>query len=319
MKWPNSRRPLTIQQDKPNIVVICGPTGIGKTGVSIRLAEHFSTEIVGADSMQIYRYMDIGTAKPTPDEMAAVPHHMVNILDPDEPFDAAQYSQKARRVTSSLVNRHILPLVVGGTGLYIKTLIHGMFETAQADPAIKDRLRELAKKHGTDFLYRRLQESDPKTAERLHPNDAHRILRALEILELTGESIFNQHQAHGFRDNPFRVLKIGLDMPREKLYERIDRRVDAMIDAGLQSETEALLQRGYAPDLKSMQSIGYRHMVDYLLCRTTWDETVRTLKRDTRRYAKRQLTWFRGDHDVVWIDSRQVETIQRKIMEFLRA
>jgi tRNA dimethylallyltransferase len=313
----NSRGPLTNRRDKPDIVVICGPTGIGKTGVSISLAVQLSAEIVGADSMQIYRHMDIGTAKPTPDEMAAVPHHMVNIVEPDEPFDAAGYSKKTRQVILALADRGVLPLVVGGTGLYIKALVHGIFETAPVDPAIRDRLRKLAQTHGIGFLYRRLKECDAKTAERLHPNDTYRILRALEVQELTGEPVSSQHQAHGFRDNPFRVLKIGLDIPRETLYQQIDQRVDAMIDAGLLGEAEDLLKRGFAPDLKSMRSIGYRHMVDHLLGRMPWDETVRTLKRDTRRYAKRQLTWFRSDGEVVWIDPRRIEDILRKINDFL--
>jgi len=304
---------------KPNIVVICGPTGIGKTSVSLQLAEALNADIISADSMQVYRYMDIGTAKPTPDERARVPHHMVDVVDPDTPFDAARYVESARKVIRTLHDQGKLPLVVGGTGLYIKSLIHGVFRSRSQNQGIRERLRGLAATHGVGFLYRILSEKDPWTAERLHPNDTYRILRSLEVLELTGESISAHHQAHGFRDTPFRFLTIALDMDRQALYERINRRTDQMIEAGFLHEVECLLKMGYGPNLKSMKSIGYRHMVGYLQGFMPWDETIEKLKRDTRRYAKRQMTWFRSDPDTVRAESMDPSELLLWIENFLHS
>lgn len=301
---------------KPKVIVICGPTGLGKTAAGIELARVFQGEIVSADSMQIYRHMDIGTAKPTPDEQAIIPHHMVDIVDPDEPFDAARFSEMAREVIKRLHARHITPFVVGGTGLYIKALIYGLFSTKPANPDVRVRLKAEAELQGIGFLYKRLKSCDPETAEKLHPNDTYRIIRALEIYEKTGDSISKHHMEHRFSDNPFEVLKIGLEMNRELLYERINSRVDAMIDADVLDEVKGLLDMGYSGDLKSMQSIGYRHMVDYIMGRLSWEETVGTMKRDTRRYAKRQLTWFRADSEIVWAEPGQLNKIRQLIKEF---
>jgi len=303
--------------NKPKIIIICGPTGIGKTGVGINLAEKFGGEIIGADSMQIYRHMDIGTAKPTTEERRRVAHHMVDIVDPDEDFDAMQYSERARTTIAELNRQSRLSFVVGGTGLYIKAMLHGLFQSEPVDPKIRNRLKQELEQSGSHCLYERLEQIDPDTAGRLHPNDSYRIIRALETIESSAESISKHHQNHGFEEAPFNALKIGLRKDREKLYERIDQRVDMMIQAGLVEEVQKLLARGYSPELKSMQSIGYRHIVGFLGGSLAWDECLRTLKRDTRRFAKRQFTWFGADRAISWQTPTDVKDIISLVGKFI--
>lgn len=302
---------------KPKIIIICGPTGIGKTTVAIDLAQHLEGQIVGADSMQVYKYMDIGTAKPTAAEQARVVHHLVDFVEPDESFDAAQYAAKAREKIIELDQQRITSFVVGGTGLYIKALLYGLFDEKVSDPEIRDRLKAEADTHGIQCLYERLGRLDSETANRLHPNDTYRILRALEVIEATGQAISKHHKKHGFFDQPFESLKIGLEMDRTILYERINRRVDAMISDGFLDEVKGLMARGYSADLKPMQSIGYRHMVDYIEGRLSWEECVRTMKRDHRRYAKRQLTWFGADSEIIWKAPGQVKALKLLIENFM--
>ncbi len=302
---------------KPKIIIICGPTGIGKTTVAIGLAQHFGGQIIGADSMQVYKYMDIGTAKPTAEERERVAHHMVDFVEPDEPFDAARYAAGARAKILELEQQHIIPFVVGGTGLYIKALLYGLFEEKVSDPEIRAGLKAEADAHGIRSLYDRLGRLDPDTANRLHPNDSYRILRALEVIEATGQTISSHHKKHGFFDQPFEPLTIGLNLKRAILYERINRRVDDMISAGFLDEVKGLIARGYSASLKSMQSIGYRHMVDYIEGQSNWGECVRTLKRDHRRYAKRQLTWFGADPEIIWKEPGQVEALKLLVDNFL--
>jgi tRNA dimethylallyltransferase len=302
---------------QPKIVVVCGPTGVGKTGFAIDLARHFGARILGADSMQIYRRMDIGTAKPTPQERAAVTHHLVDFIEPDHPFDAAAYAQRAHRVVQELIAEGILPLVVGGTGLYIKALIYGLFNSRSADPALRRRLQERAQREGPAALHAFLAHRDPRAAERIHPNDTYRIVRALEVATLTGRSISTHHQHHGFARPRYNALKIGLSLPRERLYERIDHRVDMMLDQGLKEEVRRLLDAGFGAGLKSMQALGYRHMIAYLQGDCTWEETVRLLKRDHRRYAKRQLTWFGADAEVHWLEPDQQQAACQLVSAFL--
>ncbi|MGD9054889.1 MAG: tRNA (adenosine(37)-N6)-dimethylallyltransferase MiaA [Desulfobacterales bacterium] len=304
---------------KPKIVVVCGPTGIGKTAVAIELARHFKGQIIGADSMQIYKYMDIGTAKPTAEEQARVVHHMVDIVAPDESFDAAQYAKRARQIIARLCEQDVLPFVVGGTGLYIKALLHGLFNDDASDSKVRAKLKAEAKTHGIEYLHQRLRRLDPEAAQRLHPNDTYRILRALEVVEASGKSISHHHRQHGFTEQPFDALKIGLEMERELLYERINKRVDAMFAAGFFDEVKHLLARGYAADLKAMQSIGYRHLVDTIRGRISLAECMRTLKRDHRRYAKRQLTWFNADPEIAWKTPGQLEEMVRLVDRFIGA
>jgi tRNA dimethylallyltransferase len=222
--------------EKPKIIIICGPTGIGKTAVAVDLAQYFSGQIIGADSMQVYKYMDIGTAKPTAEEQNRVAHHMIDIVEPDETFDAARYTGLARAKIFDLNQHNITPFVVGGTGLYIKALLYGLFNAEVSDPDVRRRLKEEAAVHGSEYLHARLGRLDPESARRLHTHDTYRILRALEVVETTGKPISRHHQEHGFLEQPFRSLKIGLNMDRTDLYEGINARVDAMISAGFVDE-----------------------------------------------------------------------------------
>lgn len=302
----------------PKIVVIAGPTGVGKTDFAVHLAQKLRAEIVGADSMQIYREMEIGTAKPTPAEREAVRHHMVDIVPPDHSFDAADYAREADRVIQYLHERSILPLVVGGTGLYIKALLLGLFDTPKPDEALRERLRTEARQKGGESLHRRLQNLDPEAAARIHPNDTMRLVRALEIAELTGRPLSQHHAGHGFSRPRFDTLKIGLTLPREILYARIDRRVEQMVADGLEEEVRSLLARGYAPELKSMQALGYRHMVAFLQGRVDRTETERTLKRDHRHYAKRQLTWFKADPEFHWLSPAEAPNALELISTFTK-
>jgi tRNA dimethylallyltransferase len=302
---------------QPWIVIICGPTGIGKTSVAVEIASAVGGEIISADSMQVYRYMDIGTAKPTSAETARVPHHLIDVADPDEPFDAARFLDLARPAIHRLVRAGKPVFVVGGTGLYIKALTEGLFPAPASSPEVRERLRRMAEAEGAEAVHRRLADRDPETAARLHVNDTFRVLRALEVFETTGRPISALHRDHDFSDRPYRTLKIALFTDREVLYDRIDRRVDEMIGAGLLEEVSGLLAKGYGAGLKSMGSLGYRQMVAYLSGELTWDEAVRTMKRDTRRYAKRQLTWFRADPEMVWLRPDEIGEIRGRVEAFL--
>ena len=292
---------------------------MGKTAVAVDLARQFNGEIVGADSMQIYRRLDIGTAKPTAAERGAVPHHMVDILEPHENFDAAAYGRLAGACVAEMIRRGRLPFVVGGTGLYIKALVHGLTDAAPSDETIRAELKAELERSSTPAMHARLTQVDPQSARRIHPNDAFRILRALEVFQITGCPMAAHHDAHGFTQARFKALKIGLTLPRERLYARIDRRVDAMLREGLIDEVRDLLAQGCQPCFKSMQALGYRHMTDYLQGRLELAEAVRTLKRDHRRYAKRQLTWFRADPQVQWLQPDQSTEAAALIREFLSA
>ena len=303
--------------EKPKLIVICGPTGIGKTSAAMAVAEAFAGEIINADSMQVYRSMTIGTAKPTPEERARIPHHMVDIVDPQENFDAARFSLKARKIAEILHRRGVLPIVAGGTGLYIKAMLYGLFRSEPPDPSLRRKLRAEAETVGSAALHRRLVRIDAEAAARIHANDAFRIVRALETAITTGQPISEYHRHHGFREPHFRTLKIGLDMQRRQLYERINHRVDTMIVDGLLDEVITLLGKGVDEGGKAMRSLGYRHMVDFLRGRLTWDEAVRTMKRDTRRFAKRQLSWFRADKEIVWCKPDDIETSYPMIERFL--
>lgn len=307
------------EEDKPDIIVVCGPTGIGKTDAAMTLASRFNGEIISADSMQVYRFMDIGTAKPTPDETHRVAHHMIDILDPDAPFDAARFAEMAHECVSGLHRRRVLPFVAGGTGFYIRALIHGLCEAVPPAPALRRRLQHEARQLGGAALHAQLGHLDPEAARTIHPNDTYRITRALEVMLTTGRPLSALQAAHGFEPSAFRYLKIGLYMERAPLFERINRRVDAMMAAGFAEEVRSLLDRGFAASLKSMQSIGYRHMVDYLAGRLTRETAVTTMKRDTRRYAKRQMTWFLRDREIHWVHPDDIEAMGERISRFITA
>ena len=300
------------------IITICGPTGIGKTGFAIALARELNTEIIGADSMQIYKYMDIGTAKPDERERRLAVHHLVDFLDPAENFDAKQFTALADQVICDLAKQGRVPVVAGGTGLYIRALIHGLFRGKPACPATLDKLNQTLEEGGGQALHAQLAQCDPEAAEKIHPNDGFRIVRALEVFLTTGVPISQCRQTHDFKSDRYQSLTFGLHMDRKLLYDRINRRVDIMMDQGLLDEVKCLVSRGYSLDLKSMQSIGYRHMGMYLKGEVSYDEAVRLLKRDTRRYAKRQFTWFNKEKDLIWIDAGQVEKAIETAKDFLR-
>ena len=310
-------RDMSDPSDHRRLVIICGPTGIGKTSAAIRVAQRFKGEIVGADSMQIYRQMDIGTAKPTPAEQAAAAHHMIDVADPDEPFDAARYAAMATACIRRLHRQGTPPVVAGGTGFYIKALEFGLFDTRPPDPQVRRRLEDRADTEGIGALYTALQSGDPASAARIHPHDRFRIIRALETLESTGQPISTLQRQHGFAQKRFETFKIGLAIERETLYARINRRVEAMIDEGLLGEVRTLLARGYSADLKSMQAIGYRHMCAYLAGHMAWDAAVDQMKRDTRRYAKRQLSWFKSDPEIIWAAPEALARLAPDIERFL--
>ncbi|SLM30499.1 tRNA dimethylallyltransferase [Desulfamplus magnetovallimortis] len=299
------------------IIIICGPTAVGKTSFAIHLAEKCNGEIIGADSMQIYKYMDIGTAKPDMDERQMVPHHLIDFLDPDKDFDAGQYVAHADSVIEELYSRSKVPVVVGGTGFYIKALMHGLFRERTADKSVLDRLEKEKEERGNLALYEKLAMLDPESALRIHPNDSFRVIRALEVLEVTGKTISSYQNQHGFTPQRYTALKICLNMERSLLYHRIEKRVDQMMSQDLVNEVRALLRMGYSCDLKAMQSIGYRHVCEYLNQGVSFDETVRLLKRDTRRYAKRQLTWFRNDRDIIWMEPWETKRAIEAISGFL--
>ena len=302
--------------EAPKIVVIVGPTGSGKTGFAIGLARRFNGEIVGADSMQIYRCMDIGTAKPTPAEQAAAPHHMIDIVDPDQDFDAATYAKMATDIIFQIISRGRTAFVVGGTGFYIKALIHGLFEEGPSDPAVRRRLRQQVESEGAAALARRLQKIDYAAAEKIHPNDTYRIIRALEVFEVTGEPLTVFQQRHGFREQRFNTLELGLTWPRPVLYDRINQRVEVMMAQGFLDEVRQLLASGYGMDLKSMQSLGYRHLAAVIKGDLRLADAVTTLKRDHRRYAKRQLTWFGARQSVHWLTPDQTASAGDLIRAF---
>ena len=302
---------------KPKLIVICGPTGIGKTRFAIELAQRFNGEIIGADSMQIYEALTIGTAKPTAAERAQVAHHMVDCVPPDQNFSAADYGHCARAVVAEMLSGGKHPFVVGGTGLYIKALLHGLTEAAPSDKTIRSDLRRKAEDIGLPALYKQLEQVDPQSAERIHPNDGFRILRALEVHTLTGRAMSAVQRDHGFQSSPYESLKFGLRCERSTLYARIDTRVEAMLVEGFLEEVRRLRDSGLDPQCKAMQALGYRHLNAFLDGAIGWTEAVRTLKRDHRRYAKRQLTWFNADREVTWVDPKAVQAAAHMVSAFL--
>jgi len=312
MDRPAIEMPLT----EP-VLILIGPTAVGKTALSLALAERFSCEIVGLDSMQIYRHMDIGTAKATQEERARVPHHLLDMVDPDEEYHVARYVADATEACRQIIDRGNRPLLVGGTGLYLKGLLEGLFEIPAIPEVVRANLRQRLGEEGRAVLFAELSQCDPESADRIHPNDTHRLLRALEIFQATGRTWSEHLREQQVQPALTRVLRIGLDCERDALYERINLRVEQMVAEGLLTEVEKLLAMGYDPALKAMQSIGYRHMLQFLQGQWDWDEALFLLARDTRRYAKRQMTWFGNDPDIRWFAPADTAPIFDCVEDFL--
>ena len=290
------------------LVAIVGPTAIGKSRIGIEVARALKTEILTADSCQVYRQMDIGTDKPTASERQGVPHQLIDLVDPDQTFNVGDFRRHALVEIARLHNQGLLPLIVGGTGLYVRSLLRGLCPGPPANWPLRRALTQEATERGSSFLYERLQQVDPDLAQRLHPNDQPKVLRALEVYQTLGIPFSKVQQQHQFQETPFPFLLIGLTMERSALYRRIETRVEREIEKGLVQETQELLDRGYSRNLGSMKGLGYRQFSGYLDGEYSYEEAVRVLKRDTRHFAKRQMTWFKKEPMIQWITVEESDT-----------
>ncbi|PKN61029.1 MAG: tRNA (adenosine(37)-N6)-dimethylallyltransferase MiaA [Deltaproteobacteria bacterium HGW-Deltaproteobacteria-11] len=308
---------MTVADSKPRLIVLAGPTAVGKTELALQLASAAGGEIISADAMQVYRLMDIGTAKPTAQQRSLVKHHLLDVADPDEPFNAALFIKHAQPVIEALHAERKPIFVVGGTGLYIRALLGGLFDGPQADETLRTSYREALSAHGPACLYEELKKKDEQAARRIHPRDAVRIMRALEVLEISGKSIVEQHRQHHFGGRRYDYLKIGFMLERQSLFDRIGQRAEQMMAGGFVEEVRRLLEMGYTETLKSMQSLGYRHVVRYLHGLQDLSTTVQIIKRDTRRYAKRQMTWFGSDREMIWFKPDDRDAIVKTVSSFL--
>lgn len=284
---------------RPKIIAVVGPTASGKSALAVDIALRFGGEVVSADSMQVYRHMDIGTAKPAVEEMRGIPHHMIDVVDPDEEFSAADFREMASVVIDHIQKRGKVAIVAGGTGLYIRALIRGLADTPKGDPLMREELKMEAEEYGREFLHEKLKRIDPVAAENIHANNVVRVIRAIEVAMLADRKLSEVHERHGFGESPYDVMMLGIDMERALLCKRIEERVDRMIGTGLKGEVERLLEMGYDRNLKPMRGVGYKEMCAHILDAIPIDRAVELIKRDSRRYAKRQMTWFRKE-DVRW-------------------
>ncbi|RJP15628.1 MAG: tRNA (adenosine(37)-N6)-dimethylallyltransferase MiaA [Candidatus Abyssobacteria bacterium SURF_5] len=285
----------------PDLLVVCGPTAAGKTLIGARLAELLNGEVISADSMQVYRELDIGADKPPPDLRARVPHHMVDVVSISEPYSAARYEREAGAIVDRLLAENKLPVVVGGSGLYIRILLKGIFPAPPASASVRTRLKREAEERGVAILYERLQSVDAEYAHVAAPTDLRRIVRALEVFELTGLPFSEWHHRHKAVQQPRDAFMLGLSRPRQDLYRRIEKRIDEMIERGLVAEVSRLLEQGYGESLRRLRPLGYVELIDYLENRASLEEAIDLIKRNSRRYAKRQMTWFRKEN-VVWVE-----------------
>jgi tRNA dimethylallyltransferase len=294
-----------MQKDKIPIIILLGPTAIGKTDIGIAIAQQLNTEIISADSMQIYRYLDIGTAKPTPEQRRQVNHYLLDVVNPDEPYNAAMYSQQAEQVAFDLHQQHQLPLVVGGSGLYIRALIDGIFDQPKIEAEWRNKFKAENEKRSSPELYLELQQIDAVAAQKIHQNDRRRILRALEVYYYFHIPISQLQQEQREQDRRFQPVFLGLKMEIKELYQRIDIRVERMLEQGWIDEVHQLRAKGYAPNLLSMQGLGYRHINSFLDNKLAQNQMIYLIKRDTRHYAKRQMTWFRANQRIVRFDVKE--------------
>lgn len=290
---------------KKPLIILTGPTAVGKTKASIGLAKAVDGEIISADSMQVYRHMDIGSAKIKPEEMEGIPHHLIDVLEPDDEFHVVKFQQLAKKAMREIWERGHIPIVTGGTGFYIQALLYDIdFDENEKEDACRKELEAYAKEHGAEALHEKLALVDPASAEMIHPNNIKRVIRALEFYEQTGKRISEHNETQRQRESPYAFAYFVLTDDRAHLYERINRRVDQMIEEGLVNEVQALKDKGYTKQLVSMQGLGYKEILDYLDGNCTLEEAIYTIKRDTRHFAKRQLTWFKRERDVIWINKQ---------------
>lgn len=303
---------------KKPLIVLTGPTAVGKTKLSINLAKAVNGEIVSADSMQVYKYMDIGSAKIMPNEMQGVPHHLVDVLMPEEEFHVARFQAMAKEAMKGIYERGRVPILVGGTGFYIQAVVRDIdFTETDTDMQYRRELEDYAKEHSPQALHEKLREVDPAAADEIHANNVKRTVRALEFFYQTGTRISEHNQEQKEKESPYRTRYFVLNDIRSRLYERIDRRVEQMLDMGLVEEVRMLQRRGLTKEMVSMQGLGYKEILDYLDGRCSLEEAVYTLKRDTRHFAKRQLTWFRREKDVIWVNKNEFDYDDKKILEYM--
>ena len=295
------------------ILTILGPTASGKTKVSLEIADILKGEIISADSRQIYRFMDIGTAKPGLEERKKVPHHLIDIVNPDEYFSAADYSTKAREAVKDVLCRGKEPIVVGGSGLYLRAMFKGIFKGPGKDEKLRSELKEKAEKYGVESLYKELEKNDPAAARKIGPHNLVRIIRALEVYELTGKKISDLQKKGEYPPEEYNFIKIGLELDREHLYQRIDQRVEQMIKAGLVDEVKSLKEKGYDLRFAPLRTFGYKEIFHYLDGKMSLDEATLNIKLETRHYAKRQITWFKKEEGIFWINAGE-ENLRDEIL-----
>lgn len=301
--------------NKKKLIILTGPTAVGKTKASIGLAKAVGGEIISADSMQVYKEMDIGSAKIRPEEMEGVPHHLIDVLRPDEEFHVVRFQQMAKEAMEKIYANGHIPIVVGGTGFYIQALLYDIDFTEHVnDDTYRKELAAFAKEHGAKALHERLREVDPKSADEIHFHNVKRVIRALEFYHQSGMPISGHNEAERQKQTPYKSFYFVLNDDRERLYERINRRVDLMMEEGLEKEVLALKNKGYTKDMVSMQGLGYKEMLDYLNGECSLNEAVYRIKRDTRHFAKRQITWFKRERDVIWIDKKACGYDEKKIL-----
>ncbi len=304
--------------DKKPLIIIAGPTATGKTKYSIEFAKRHKGSVISADSMQVYRGMDIGSAKITPEEMQDIPHYLVDILDPSEDFNVAVFCEKAKAAIDDIYDKGRLPMVVGGTGFYIRALLYGAdFSYGEEDPDYRNELMEFEKANGETALHERLRAVDPEAAEEIHPNNVKRVIRALEFYKVTGQPISAHNDAMHQKESQYDFTYFVITDERAKIYEGIDKRVDMMFEAGLYDEVKRLYDMGLRRGTTSMQGIGYKEVLDAIEGITTLDEAREIIKRDTRHFAKRQLTWFKREKEVVWVDKAALSYDDERILEFM--
>ncbi len=306
------------ENKKKPMIILTGPTAVGKTDLSIQLAKAMNGEIISADSMQVYRHMDIGSAKVTPEEMDGVPHHLIDVLEPEEEFNVVVFQKLAKEALTGIYERGHIPIIVGGTGFYIQALLYDIdFTENDGDTAIRRELEKLAKTQGAGCLHQMLQEIDPESAAAIHQNNVKRVIRAIEFYRQTGKKISLHNEQEREKQSPYQFLYYVLDTDRKTLYERIDRRVDLMMEHGLVDEVKHLADMGCTRDMVSMQGLGYKEILDYLSGEIPLEEAVYILKRDTRHFAKRQITWFKRERDVRWLELEQFQNDRKKVLEHI--